>query len=229
MLIPYTQTWGQLGYEPQIFNCTIMEYYCKSPMKTFLMVGCGLPCLVISFCYAKIYWKVKQTGHHVLDKMDQDVTNLALERQIKKREAQITKTTLMIWLGYGVCFLPTTLIMAIDPMPPNKEHPGLHVAGYIIFWCSGFINPIIYIVSNKYYRKAMIDSLCGTQEFEEMFIGEVMQRTSSFVRTSYRKISNSLRPQSTSPQNASFSVKHPNQIDLQMAQLEETIEFKRDS
>ena len=229
MLIPYTKTWGQLGYEPQIFNCTIMEYYCKSPMKTFLMVGCGIPCLVISFCYAKIYWKVKQTGHHVLDKMDQDVTNLALERQIKKREAQITKTTLMIWLGYGVCFLPTTLIMAFDPMPPNKEHPGLHVAGYIIFWCSGFINPIIYIVSNKYYRKAMIDSLCGTQEFEEMFIGEVMQRTSSFVRTSYRKISNSLRPQSTSPQNASFSVKHPNQIDLQMAQLEETIEFKRDS
>ena len=75
----------------------------------------------------------------------------------------------------------------------------------------------------------MIDSLCGRQEFEEMFIGEVMQRTSSFVRTSYRKISNSLRPQSTSPQNASFSVKHPNQIDLQMAQLEETIEFKRDS
>ena len=156
MLIPYTKTWGQLGYEPQIFNCTIMEYYCKSPMKTFLMVGCGLPCLVISFCYAKIYWKVKQTGHHVLDKMDQDVTNLALERQIRKREAQITKTTLMIWLGYGICFLPTTLIMAFDPMPPNKDHPGLHVAGYIIFWCSGFINPIIYIVSNKYYRYSRV-------------------------------------------------------------------------
>ena len=168
MLIPYTKTWGQLGYEPQIFNCTIMEYYCKSPMKTFLMVGCGLPCLVISFCYAKIYWKVKQTGHHVLDKMDQDVTNLALERQVKKREAQITKTTLMIWLGFGVCFLPTTLIMAFDPMPPNKEHPGLHVAGYIIFWCSGFINPIIYIVSNKYYRYLEITKFAKITKFTEI-------------------------------------------------------------
>ena len=73
----------------------------------------------------------------------------------------------------------------------------------------------------------MIDSLCGTNQFEEMFIGEVVQRTSSFVRTSYRKISNSLRPQS-SQQNASFSVKHQN-VDLQMAEPEETIEFKRDS
>ena len=76
----------------------------------------------------------------------------------------------IVWLGYVLCFLPTTLIMVIDPMPPNRNNPQLHVVGYIIFWCSGFINPIIYIVSNKYYRKAMMEVVCcNAQNQSEIF------------------------------------------------------------
>jgi hypothetical protein len=53
-------------------------------------------------------------------------------------------------------------------MPPNRDYPGLHVAGYIIFWCSGFINPIIYTASNKYYRRSLLESLGCCQNFEPL-------------------------------------------------------------
>ena len=68
------------------------------------------------------------------------------------KPVELCKICIHIISGYTLCFLPTTLVMVIDPMPPKRNYPGLHVGTYIIFWCSGFINPIIYIMTNKYYR-----------------------------------------------------------------------------
>lgn len=160
MLLPFFRLWGQLGYEPLIFSCTILDYYDKNPLVFLLVVGCGVPMIVITFCYFRILWQVKKTSKNVRELMDeQQVTNVTLARQLKKKEAQMTKTTALVWLGFVICFLPSTLIIMFDPMPPSKN-AGLHVAGYIIFWCSAFINPLIYIASNKYYRAAMIEIIC---------------------------------------------------------------------
>ena len=90
----------------------------------------------------------------------------------------------MVWLGFLICFLPTTLIMIFNPMPPEREYPGLHVAGYIIFWCSGFSNPVIYIISNKYYRKAMQEMVCC-----EPNNNESIQRVSYHTRDQEERVS----------------------------------------
>ena len=58
--------------------------------------------------------------------------------------------------------------MIIDPMPPNRNHPEVHVAGYILFWCSAFINPIIYTACNQNYRKALVEMLCCQAPYEEV-------------------------------------------------------------
>ena len=68
----------------------------------------------------------------------------------------MTKTVLLVCLGYVACFLPSCVLMVFDSMPPCRGYPGLHVAGYVIFWCSGFINPLIYIFSNRNYRNACV-------------------------------------------------------------------------
>ena len=44
-------------------------------------------------------------------------------------------------------------------MPPNRNYAELHIAGYVIFWCSAFINPIIYTVCNQNYRKALLEMI----------------------------------------------------------------------
>ena len=44
-------------------------------------------------------------------------------------------------------------------MPPNRNYAEMHIAGYVIFWCSAFINPIIYTVCNQNYRKALLEMI----------------------------------------------------------------------
>jgi hypothetical protein len=55
----------------------------------------------------------------------------------------MTKTVLLVCVGYVACFLPSAVLMVVDPMPPCRGYPSLHVASYVIFWCSGFVNPLV--------------------------------------------------------------------------------------
>lgn len=208
MTIPLFKIWGQLGYEPLIFSCTIMKRHDESPMTFFLTMGFVLPCIAMTFCYSRIYWKVRQVGNLMRNQMDQDVTDGVLNRHMKRRERAITKTTLWVWLAYVICMMPSTLIMIFDPMPPNKDHPGLHVAGYIVFWCSGFINPVIYIVSNRNYRKNLQSELCCSPPQEDNSEMDSTERPSSTVTSFLSRFSNSRAS------NVSYSASRKEMVDL---------------
>lgn len=43
---------------------------------------------------------------------------------------------------------------------------GLHVALYILAWCSTIINPVIYVFSNPFYRKAFKKTFNFNNKFE---------------------------------------------------------------
>ena len=62
MYLPLTETWGQFGYEPQTFSCTIVESEGETFMPFMSTVCIGLPLAVITASYLAIYWKVKSTG-----------------------------------------------------------------------------------------------------------------------------------------------------------------------
>ena len=74
------------------------------------------------------------------------------------KEIQVTKTILLVCVFFVLLFIPTALIIILDPLPPpNKddyEHaqPMLHVIGYIINWCSAIVNPFIYVFTNQRSR-----------------------------------------------------------------------------
>ena len=92
----FIQTWGQLGYEELTFSCTIKDYFDKNPLTTFLIIGSGVPLIIISYCYFCIYCKVKQSNNDLQDIMDKDVVDANLTRQMVEREAAITKTTFLV-------------------------------------------------------------------------------------------------------------------------------------
>ena len=53
------------------------------------------------------------------------------------------------------------------------------MASYVIFWCSGFINPIIYIFSNRNYRNACIKlftSQCHTDSDQPTLTSQLVAR-----------------------------------------------------
>ena len=68
----------------------------ENPKTTFLIIGSGLPLVTISFCYFCIYCKVRRSNLDLQDIMDKDVIDSKLSRQMAKREAAITKTTLIV-------------------------------------------------------------------------------------------------------------------------------------
>ena len=74
------------------------------------------------------------------------------------KEIQVTKTILLVCVFFVLLFIPTALIIILDPLPPpdkdDYKHakPMLHVIGYIINWCSAIVNPFIYVFTNQRSR-----------------------------------------------------------------------------
>ncbi|KAH8317345.1 hypothetical protein KR074_004544, partial [Drosophila pseudoananassae] len=73
------------------------------------------------------------------------------EVRAKRNEWRITKMVLAIFLSFVICYLPITIVKVADK---DVEHPSLHICSYILLYLSACINPIIYVIMNKQYRKA---------------------------------------------------------------------------
>lgn len=73
------------------------------------------------------------------------------EVRARRNEWRITKMVLAIFLSFVVCYLPITIAKVADQ---DVEHPNLHILSYIMLYLSACLNPIIYVIMNKQYRKA---------------------------------------------------------------------------
>lgn len=73
------------------------------------------------------------------------------EIRSKRNEWRITKMVLAIFLSFVICYLPITIAKVADQ---DVEHPNLHILSYIMLYLSACLNPIIYVIMNKQYRKA---------------------------------------------------------------------------
>ncbi|XP_030381478.1 G-protein coupled receptor moody isoform X1 [Scaptodrosophila lebanonensis] len=83
----------------------------------------------------------------------QQTTRVKDQREVraKRNEWRITKMVLAIFLSFVICYLPITIVKVADK---DVEHPSLHIFSYIMLYLSACINPIIYVIMNKQYRKA---------------------------------------------------------------------------
>ncbi|EDV91786.1 G-protein coupled receptor moody [Drosophila grimshawi] len=83
----------------------------------------------------------------------QQPTRVKDQREVraKRNEWRITKMVLAIFLSFVICYLPITIVKVADK---HVEHPSLHIFSYIMLYLSACINPIIYVIMNKQYRKA---------------------------------------------------------------------------
>lgn len=73
------------------------------------------------------------------------------EMRAKRNEWRITKMVLAIFLSFVICYLPITIAKVADK---DVEYPNFHIFSYIMLYMSACINPIIYVIMNKQYRKA---------------------------------------------------------------------------
>ena len=86
MLLPLTEVWGQLGYEPLTFSCTILEKNGSSPMAFLLTFGFVAPFLSIAVGYGLIFYRVKKTGDLVRKTVGRADSDAALQHHLRHRE-----------------------------------------------------------------------------------------------------------------------------------------------
>jgi hypothetical protein len=93
MLLPLTEVWGQLGYEPLTFSCTIMEKNGSSPMAFLLTFGFLAPFLSIAVGYGMICYRVKYTGDLVRKAVGRSDSDAALQHHLRHREVGVDPET----------------------------------------------------------------------------------------------------------------------------------------
>ncbi|XP_046750242.1 G-protein coupled receptor moody isoform X2 [Diprion similis] len=150
--------WGKFDYDPNLETCSIVKDTQGHSSKTFLFVmGFLIPCIMIVGCYAKIFWVVHRSESrmrkHAAPTIKSPHSPRKDVREIKQRRSEwrITKMVLAIFLSFLACYLPITIVKVADA---SVEHPGLHVAGYLLLYFASCVNPIIYVIMNKQYRQA---------------------------------------------------------------------------
>ena len=126
MLLPLTEVWGQLGYEPLTFSCTIMEKNGSSPMTFLLTFGFLAPFLSIAIGYGFICYKVKNIGDSVMSTYGTSDNDGSHQQRIRHREVRLQFVFLVItfdshhYAFYWGHQCPWTLTPANSMQVPNN-------------------------------------------------------------------------------------------------------------
>ncbi|GAB6022515.1 hypothetical protein CHUAL_006622 [Chamberlinius hualienensis] len=167
LLPPLTKTWGQLGLSPETFSCTILPLNGHSPKKFLFLFGFLLPCIVIVLSYSCIFYKVRRSRHNVASHCPKTTnghahngtngnghfkSNISSTSSTQwSEDLRLTRLMLVIFCSFLVCFLPLMLANVVDD---NFTIPTLHLLASVLAYASSVINPFIYAVLNRQYRKA---------------------------------------------------------------------------
>ena len=154
-VFPLTGVWGEIGYAKETFSCEILHDLSHSnPLRIFAGVAFTVPLTIMITCYILIKIKIHQITNSVFG----PIQCVGKKGKIQRQESALNRSTFIAFFTYIILTLPCALIMAIHPMPPYKNLPGLHVITYILFWIAAIVNPFIYVFNNEFYKKAFIKS-----------------------------------------------------------------------
>ena len=128
-LLSAVRVLGQIGVKHGLPYCSIWSDIGKFTHMFWYF----LPCISLFVCYKLIHKSIKEinTG----------------------KEYQVTKTSFIAIGSFVIVYTPGFIVYISNKLPGENAVPELHVAVYLLGWSHAFINPIIYIFFNEFYRK----------------------------------------------------------------------------
>ena len=120
---------GQIGVKDGLPYCSIWSDIGKFTHMFWYF----LPCISLFVCYKLIHKSIKEinTG----------------------KEYQVTKTSFIAIGSFVIVYTPGFIVYILNKLPGENAVPELHVAVYLLGWSHAFINPIIYIYFNGFFRE----------------------------------------------------------------------------
>ena len=135
-LLPAFRIWGQIGVKDGLPYCTIRNdggSDLTDIEKFIYFFGYFLPFVSLIACYSLIHKSIKECT--------------------SRRECQVTKTSFIVIGSFVFVYTPGFIVYMFNKLPGENAVPELHVAVYLLGWSHAFINPIIYIYFNGFFRK----------------------------------------------------------------------------
>ena len=124
----------------------------------------GIPTTAICFCYWRVFKTVRGRNRVMTGNGDE------LTSRVHVQEANITKTLLVVLVGFALCWLPVLVMDTIDVVTGALILPRqLYLFYTFMVFLSSTINPFIYALVNKRFRREYWKILrrlcCASRQF----------------------------------------------------------------
>ncbi|XP_020626288.1 melatonin receptor type 1B-like [Orbicella faveolata] len=112
------------------------------------LIYIAAPLTVIKICYAKVFCSVSQSNRVF------SLQNNLQQLRANVEEAKVTKTLAAVMVGFTCCWLPVSVMDYIDVAQGKStfSRQAYLTYGFLIYLSSA-INPFIYEVTNKQFRR----------------------------------------------------------------------------
>ena len=130
----------------------------------------GIPTTAICFCYWRVFKAVRGRNRVMTGNGDE------LTSRVHVQDANITKTLLVVLVGFALCWLPVLVMDTIDVATGALVLPRqLYLFYTFMVFLSSTINPFIYALVNKRFRreywKILRRMCCARRQFHVASVG----------------------------------------------------------
>ena len=174
--VPPLVGWGYYAFHPGKAFC-IYPFHVNLIYTTIVqLLFIAFPMGLVVFSYTNCILAVRSSNRQIAEMAD-DPTSVGQGCR-KAREVRATWTMLFSTLGFSMCWLPVSVIDFIETSRGGGNLPRqvFMLNGFLIFF-SSTINPFIYWLSNRDFRKAFREVIPFAFERNEIMMGEMPHST----------------------------------------------------
>ena len=176
--VPPLVGWGYYAFHPGKAFC-IYPFHVNMIYTTVVqLLFIAFPMGLIVFSYTNCILAIRSSNRQIAEMAD-DPTSVGQGAR-KAREVCATWTMLFSTLGFSMCWLPVSVIDFIETSRGGGNLPRqvFMLNGFLIFF-SSTINPFIYWLSNRDFRKTFREVIPFGFKRNEIMVGEMPHTTQS--------------------------------------------------
>ena len=153
---PFLFPHGGYEFQPGKAMC-LYTFHTKIAYTVFIeCFYIGAPLIIITICYSKVFYTVSRSNRVFAQENNPQMLRANVE------EAKVTKTLTAVMVGFACCWLPVCIIDYIDAAHGEPTLPRQAYLTYgFLAYLSGTINPFVYGITNKQFRREYKAILSG--------------------------------------------------------------------
>ena len=121
-----------------------------------LTIGMIIPITVMSYCYYKLYWKMRSHIGRMRVSVVLSSNDLA-SRRATLRESRMIHTLIIMGVVFIICWSPSAILVALE-FAKVDEPLEFEVFALIFAYANSTMNPLIYALRHEDFRRGFLDT-----------------------------------------------------------------------